>query len=67
MTERFALVNIGRLGKAGESSFSTMGIPCATKRIEDGWIPCGTHVTPEGDVYQTFYLPMGVAAPASKG
>lgn len=55
--QRFTLVNLGQLGGVGESSFSTIGIPTATARIEDGWVPCGTHVTPEGNVYQTFYLP----------
>lgn len=58
MAVRFMLQNLGTLGEAGSSLFSICGIPYATHLIEEGWIPCGTAVSPEGEVIQNFYLPM---------
>lgn len=55
---RYMLQNLGAMGQAGESTFSTLGIRYATRLIEDGWIPCGMCISPDKEVIQTFYLPM---------
>lgn len=57
---RFKFVNLGKLGRAGESTFSTLGCTLATKLIEDGWIPCGTSIDCDDQLFQTFYLPKEV-------
>lgn len=59
--QRYMLQNLGVMGKAGESTFSTLGVPHANKLIGDGWIPCGLFITHEKEVIQTFYLPIEVA------
>lgn len=60
MAARFLLQNLGALGEAGKSLFSIGGIPYATRLIEEGWIPCGTYISNDGEVLQTFYLPVNV-------
>jgi len=60
VTKRFLLQNLGALGEAGKSLFSIGGIPYATRLIEEGWIPCGTSISPDGEVLQTFYLPVDI-------
>lgn len=55
---RYALINLGAMGRDGDSMFSLYGVGKASQMIEDGWVPCGTFVNERSEVLQTFYLPM---------
>lgn len=57
MADRYEIVNLGAMGKIGESLFSTAGVPLANKLIADGWVPCGTCFNERREVLQTFYRP----------
>lgn len=56
--QRYILQNLGAMGKASESMFSTVGVRYANELIEQGWVPCGMCISKENEVIQTFYLPL---------
>ncbi|AAX84873.1 hypothetical protein [Xanthomonas phage Xp15] len=56
--KRFLLQNLGALGEAGKSLFSTHGTDYATQLIEEGWVPCGMCINQHNEVIQTFYKPL---------
>lgn len=57
-SQRYRIVNLGWLGKQGESMFSTVGVSLATDLIEEGWVPCGLYKTDREEIIQAFYLPL---------